>query len=122
MQRAILIQPSIVEEGLRPITYEKKVEPGFIDVYGIDTSGRMVVIEIKRKTARKNAALQLTKYVNSLRETVNHEIRGILVAPQLAKGVQKILVTLGLEFKSLDPRKCADILRRKDMKTLIDFY
>jgi RecB family endonuclease NucS len=122
MQRAILRQPSIIEEGLRLITYEKKVDPGFIDVYGIDKEGKMVVIEIKRKTAGKEAALQLSKYVESVKNTVNREIRGILVAPQIAKGVQKLLMTLGLEFKLLDPRKCAEILNEKETKKLVDFY
>jgi RecB family endonuclease NucS len=122
MQKAILLQPSIVEEGLKPITYEKKVEPGFIDVYSIDKNGRMVVIEIKRKTAGRGAALQLAKYVDSLKITVNREIRGILVAPQIARGVQKLLVTLGLEFRSLDPKKCAEVLGKKETKKLVDFY
>jgi RecB family endonuclease NucS len=122
MQRAILRQPSIIEEGLRLITYEKKVEPGFVDVYGIDKDGRMVVIEIKRKTAGREAALQLSRYVESLKNTVNREIRGILVAPQIAKGVQRLLVTLNLEFKLLDPRKCAEILGEKETKRLVDFY
>jgi RecB family endonuclease NucS len=122
MQRAILLQPSIVEDGLKLITYEKKVEPGFIDVYGIDAKGRMVIIEIKRKTAGKEAALQLAKYVNSVKNTVNREIRGILVAPQLAKGAQKLLVTLGLNFKQLDPRKCSEIIRETETKKLVEFY
>jgi len=122
MQEAIKIQPSLVEEGLRPITYEKKVEPGFIDVYGVDKNGRMVVIEIKRRKAGKEAVLQLSRYVNSLRSTVNREVRGILVAPRIAKGVQKLLMTLGLEFKSLDPKKCAEILEKRKAKSLEDFY
>lgn len=121
MQEAILIQPSLVEEGLRPITYEKKVDPGFIDVYGVDKDGRMVVIEIKRRTAGKEAALQLSRYVESLKSTVNREIRGILVAPKIAKGVQKMLVTLGLEFKRLDPKKCAEVLKKRETKSLEDF-
>lgn len=122
MQKAILLQPSIVEEGLKPIVYEKKVEPGFIDVYAADKNGKLVVIEIKRKTAGKDAALQLAKYVDSLRKTVTRDVRGILVAPQIAKGVQKILTTLGLEFKQLDPRRCAEIVKEKETKKLIDFY
>ena len=122
MQKAILVQPSIVEEGLRPITYEKKVEPGFIDVYGVDKDGKMVVIEIKRKTAGREAALQLAKYAESLKKTVNHEVRGILVAPQIAKGVQTLLVTLGLDFRRLDPKKCTEILRRIETKKIADFF
>lgn len=122
MQRAILLQPSIVEEGLKLITYEKKVKPGFIDIYAIDSKGRMVTIEIKRKTAGKEAALQLAKYVDSVKSIVNREVRGILVAPRLAKGVQKLLVTLELDFRQLDPKRCAEIVRETETKKLEDFF
>lgn len=122
MQRAILVQPSLVEEGLKLITYEKKVKPGFIDIYGIDKEGKMVVIEIKRKAAGREAALQLSKYVESMKRTTNREVRGILAAPSLAKGVQRLLLTLGLDFKRLDPRKCAEVLRKAEVKTLSEFF
>jgi len=122
MQRAILLQPSIVEKGLKPITYEKKVEPGFIDVYGIDKDGKLVVIEIKRITAGREVALQLSRYVKSVKAIVNREVRGILVAPEIAKGVQKLLVTLGLEFRPLNPKKCAEILRRHETRKLAEFF
>ena len=121
MRKAILLNPSLIEEGLKPISYEKKVEPGFIDVYGIDQSGRMVVIEIKRKRAGKDAALQLAKYVESLRSLVSREIRGILVAPQISKGVQELLVMLKLDFKLLDPKKCSEMMRRTEIKKIADF-
>ncbi len=121
MQKAILLHPSLVEDGLKPITYEKRVEPGFIDVYAIDKKGRMVVIEIKRKIAGREAALQLAKYVESLKPMVNREIRGILAAPQISKGVQKLLVSLGLDFKPVEPRKCAETLRKMETKRIDDF-
>jgi len=122
MQRAILAEPEIVEPGFKPITYEKKVEPGFVDVYGIDRDGRLVVVEIKRRTAGRDAVLQLARYVDSIRSTVNREVRGLLVAPRLGKGVQRILVTLGLDFKTLDPRRCAEILSRSETKRLEEFF
>ncbi len=122
MQRAILVEPEIVESGFKSITYEKKVEPGFVDVYGIDKDGKLVVVEIKRKTAGRDAALQLAKYVDSIRSTVSREVRGLLVAPRLAKGVKRVLVTLGLDFKALDPRKCAEILSRSETRKLEDFF
>jgi len=122
MQRAILFQPSIIEEGLKPITYEKKVEPGFIDVYGVDKDGKMVVIEIKRKIAGKEAALQLARYVESLKLTSNREVRGILASPQIAKGVQKLLATLRLDFRPLDPRRCTEILRDMETRKLAEFF
>jgi len=122
MQRAILMEPSLLEEGFKPISYEKKVEPGFVDVYGVDKGGRFVVVEIKRKTASREAALQLAKYVDSVRTMVNREVRGILAAPSLAKGVQRLLSILGLDFRALDPRKCAEALTKPETKRLVEFF
>jgi len=122
MHKAILIKPSLLEEGFKPISYEKKVEPGFVDVYGVDRSGRLVVVEIKRKTAGKDAALQLAKYIEAIKSKADREIRGILVAPNIAKDVQRMLAILGLEFKALDPRKCADVLRRAETRKLETFF
>jgi len=121
MQKAILMEPSILEEGFKPISFEKKVEPGFVDVYGIDSEGRLVVVEIKRRTAGREAALQLAKYIDSMKQKVSREIRGILVAPRLAKGTQRLLDTLGLDFKALDPKKCAEILSKPKVRGLEEF-
>ena len=76
MQRAILLKPDLLEEGFRPISYEKKVAPGFVDVYGEDKDGKFVVVEIKRKTAGKEAAMQLARYIEAVRGRTNREVRG----------------------------------------------
>jgi RecB family endonuclease NucS len=122
MQKAILEEPSLLEEGFRIVSYEKKVKPGFVDVYGVDKEGKLVVVEIKRKTAGKGAAVQLAKYIDAIRGKANREVRGVLVAPNIAKDVQRLLETLGLEFKSLDPRKCAEILKRTKAGKLEAFF
>jgi len=122
MQRAILTEPSLLEPDFAPITYEKKVEPGFIDVYGIDRDGKFVVIEIKRRTAGWQAALQLARYVDAIKDMVNREVRGILVAPRLGKGIQRLLETLKLEYKALSPKKCAKVLTRSETKKLAEFF
>jgi RecB family endonuclease NucS len=122
MQRAILVDPSLLEEGFEPISYEKKVEPGFVDVYGVDGDGRLVVVELKRRTAGRDAALQLAKYIDFVKTITNRELRGVLVAPRLAKGVQTLLTSLGLEFKALEPKKCADVLQRSESRKLADFF
>ena len=93
-----------------------------MDIYGVDRDGRLVVVEIKRKTASRGAVLQLAKYVESIRKMVNREVRGVLAAPSMAKGVQRLMVTLGMDFKPLDPKKCAEILRKAETKKLIDFF
>ena len=122
MHKAVLLMPSLVEDGLRPISYEKKVEPGFVDVYCEDKAGKFVVIEIKRKTASTKAALQLAKYVGAVKGIVNKEVRGVLAAPNLGKGVQRLLTTLGLEYRVLDPKKCAEVLSKPEIKPLQQFF
>lgn len=121
MRRAVVANPSLIESGFKPISFEKKVEPGFVDVYGIDKEGRLVVIEIKRNIAGKASVLQLAKYVEAVKVTTNRKIRGILVAPNISKDVQPMLVTLNLEFKPLSPRKCAEILTRRKTRKIVDF-
>ena len=122
MHRAILLKPALLEAGFKPISYEKKVEPGFVDVYGVDEAGRLVVVEVKRKTAGKEAALQLAKYIDAIKVKANRELRGILVAPSLGKDVQRLLETLGLEFKALDPKKCAAVLKKAETTKLEAFF
>ncbi len=46
----------------------------------------------------------------------------MLVAPTIGKDVQRMLATLGLEFKALDPKKCAQILRKAETAKLEDFF
>ncbi len=122
MYKAILLKPSLLEDGFKPISYEKKVEPGFVDVYGVDKHGKLVVVEIKRKTAGKKAAFQLAKYIEAIKSKADREVRGILAAPNIAKDVQRLLATLKLEFKSLDPRKCAEVLKKAETRKLETFF
>ncbi|MCX8169361.1 MAG: endonuclease NucS [Candidatus Methanomethylicia archaeon] len=113
MQKAIIMSPNLIEEGFKIISFEKHVEPGFIDLYGLDSIGRLVVLEIKRRTADKSAVLQLAKYVSEIKSRNPYrEVRGILVAPSLSKSAQSLLHSLGLEFKRLNPKVCAKILNR----------
>ncbi len=122
MHRAILLKPALFEEGFKPISWEKKVEPGFVDIYGEDKNGKLVIIEVKRKTASKEAALQLAKYIEPIKAKINRELRGVLVAPSLGKDVQRLLVTMGLEFKALDPKDCAMVLKKAETSKLESFF
>ncbi len=122
MLRAILLKPDLFEEGFKPISWEKHVEPGFVDIYGEDKTGKLVIIEVKRRTASKEAALQLAKYIEPIKAKVNREVRAVLVAPSLAKDVQRVLVTMGLEFKELDPKKCAEVLNKPGHRKLETFF
>lgn len=122
MQAAILFQPALLEEGFRPIKAEKQVEPGFIDIMGVDKDNVLTIVEIKRNPATTEAVLQLQKYMDVFKSDSTRRIRGILVAPELARGAQGLLAKLGLEFKALSPEVCAVVLKRKRSKTLTEFF
>jgi endonuclease len=122
MHKALLLKPSLLEEGFKPISYEKHIEPGFVDIYGEDINGKLVVVEVKRKAAGKEAALQLSRYIESIKGKANRELRGVLAAPSLGKDVQRMLATLGLEFKALDPKKCAEVLKKAENAKLETFF
>ncbi len=122
MQKAILLEPSLIEEGFSPMSFEKKVDPGFIDIYGRDKQGNLVVIEIKRVKADREAVFQLSRYVEDIKTRVRGKVRGVLVAPHLAKGVQRLLAELRLEFKGLDPKKCATLIAKPQKQKLDVFF
>lgn len=122
MHRAILLKPELLEEGFKPISWRKKLSLEFVDVYGEDKNGNLVIVEVKRKTASKEAALQLAKYIEPIKAKVNRPVRAVLVAPSLGKDVQRLLATLGLEFKALDPKTCAEVLRKTENSKLESFF
>lgn len=122
MQKAVIANPELIEEGLRPITKEKGVEPGFIDVYAMDREGNIVVIELKRRTATGDNALQLAKYVEEVkRRSGGRGVRGILAAPSASKKALLLLEKHGLEFKTLTPQKCAEFVKSSPSKRITDF-
>lgn len=122
MKRAIMIEPSLVEPGLKLISEERKmVDSGFTDVCAEDSSGQLVVIEIKRNPANRNAVLQLNRYVVTLRKRVNRPVRGILAAPELKSGTSTLLTKLGFDFKQISPEKCFRILKPRTEARLSDF-
>ena len=122
MQEAILVQPSLLEDGFRPITSERAVDPGFIDILGVDKNNILTVVELKRVKATRKAVLQLKKYMDVINMDANRKVRAILVAPSLADDALEILASLGYEFKALTPQKCTEVLKQRSGKLITDFF
>lgn len=93
--------PSIIEDGLRIIEHERDTKHGAIDFFARDSTGRPVLIEIKRRRATHTHVDQLRRYVDLYKES-NQDIRGILVAPTASENVQRELREYDLEFVSLE--------------------
>jgi RecB family endonuclease NucS len=64
----------------------------------------------------------LAGYVKAIRKKADREVRGVLAAPDIAKDVQRTLASLGLEFRHLDPKKCAETLSKAETKKLAEFF
>ena len=112
MQRAIILQPDIIEPGFKILDFEKKVPPGFVDVYGVDADGNTVVIEIKKDPAGFPAIKQLLEYLKYLPAPQGRKLRPMIVAPSIAKGSQSTLAKSGIEFKQLTLQKAVGVLQK----------
>jgi RecB family endonuclease NucS len=123
MQRVLALHPELIEAGLHTVWRERRVVPGFIDILARDRAGRFVVVEIKRGRADRDAVLQLHSYVRSLQATedTGSPLRGILVAPSLAKGTQALLEQLGLEYRKVAPSNCYQHLREVETRRLTEY-
>ncbi|NJF25056.1 endonuclease NucS [Thermococcus sp. Bubb.Bath] len=105
MAEMIFQNPEIIESGFKPLFREKPIKHGIVDILGQDRKGNIVVLELKRRKAELHAVSQLKRYVEALREEYGEGVRGILVAPSLTSGAERLLRDEGLEFKKVEPPK-----------------
>ncbi|MEM2122617.1 MAG: endonuclease NucS [Candidatus Bathyarchaeia archaeon] len=109
---ALVYEPGLFEDGFHIITKEKKIPSGFVDLFGVDREGRLTVIEVKKGVAGRESVLQLKRYIDDLKGEGETPLRGVILASGLAKGCQRLLESLGLEFKRVDSRRCYEALMR----------
>ena len=92
MRRAILMKPSIIEDGFKPIECERRAgDAGFIDILGVDSAGRLVVMEIKRRNATSEDVKQLVRYVEKIEEEFGKRPRALIVAPGVQRSAMREL-------------------------------
>jgi RecB family endonuclease NucS len=105
LKEHVLDHPERVEAGFEPIATERETDVGPMDVFGEDSAGRPVVVELKRRRVGPDAAGQLRRYVDALTRELGDgcEVRGILVAPSVTDRAAALLDREGLEFVALDP-------------------
>ncbi|OUJ19198.1 RecB family endonuclease NucS [Methanonatronarchaeum thermophilum] len=117
MQKQITKNPEIIEEGLRIIEAERKTGYGRIDLFGRDSQGNNVIIELKRKRVGPKAVDQLQRYIDYYQEKGYKNIRGILVSPSITPNAQKRIEDQKLEHIKLEPPKT----KPQRIKTLDQF-
>ena len=105
LREFLLDRPAAIESGFEPLSTERPTDAGPIDIFGRDTEGRPVVVELKRRRVGPSAASQLQRYVAAIGREVGDDaaVRGILVAPSVTDRARRLLAEHDLEFVAVAP-------------------
>lgn len=114
----IFFNPWLVEKGLRITGREKDVGAGAVDLIGVDSEGRPVLIEIKRATATRESVLQLYRYVEGFTKLTGSTPRGVLIAPSFTTQALDALIRLNLEYREVDLKKLWLLKKKESIKNL----
>ncbi|MGV8087350.1 MAG: endonuclease NucS [Candidatus Woesearchaeota archaeon] len=116
MSDMIYENPLLIEKGFKPFSREEHTKFGFIDVFGTDKDGKIVVIECKRDNSDFKAVQQLHRYIHKISKSKGikeENIRGIIASPRISSNARVMLEELGYSFVSITPPK---YLERYDKK------
>lgn len=92
----------VIEEGLELIRREYPTSLGPVDILGVDSSGRTVAIEIKRR-GEIDGVEQVARYVESLDQDPRlAPVRGMLVAQSIAPQARTLGGARGIETMEVD--------------------
>ncbi len=123
MSDMIKDNPGLIGEDFSPLSREEHTKFGFIDVFGHDGNGNLVVVECKRYTAGFSAVQQLRRYVEKIVELKGVDkdsVKGVVAAPDIAKNAESMLKQWGFSFKRVNPPKRLEKFN-KDQKSLVDY-
>jgi endonuclease len=104
MSDMIREHPALISKEFRPVSREEHTAVGFVDVFGHDGEGNLVVIECKRYTAGLSAVSQLHRYVEKikqLRGTPN--VTGIMASPKISPNALEMLQGYGYAWRHVHP-------------------
>ncbi len=104
MAKMLFNEPSLIEEGFRPLSTEEHTKYGFIDLFGYDKDSVLTVVECKRYNGDLSAVTQLRRYVEKIKDAKGLErVRGILACPKISSHALKMLQDWGFEFRMINP-------------------
>lgn len=115
--------PEVISKDFKPLSREEHTKFGFIDVFGHDKKGNLVIIECKRYSAGLSAVQQLRRYVEKIIELKGikeENVKGIIAAPEIAPNAKEMLEKWGFSFCIVNPPKRLERFN-KDQKSLGDF-
>lgn len=123
MSDMIKNNPVLISKDFSPLSREEHTKFGFIDVFGHDKKGNLVIVECKRYTAGFDAVQQLRRYVEKIVELKGvdkKKVKGVIAAPSIAKNASEMMEKWGFSFVSVTPPKRLEKFNR-DQKSISDF-
>lgn len=116
-------KPHLISSDFKPLSREEHTQYGFIDVFGHDNKGNLIIVECKRYSAGLSAVQQLRRYVekiSDLKGIDNSRIQGVIAAPDITKNAKEMLLNWGFSFVSVEAPKRLERYR-KNQKSILDF-
>jgi len=112
---------AVLSSDFRPISREEQTDVGFIDVFGHDGTGGLVVVECKRITASLMAVDQLRRYVERVKQIKGtQQVGGVLAAPSITPNALEMLTNYGFLFARVEPPMRLERWSR-DQKKIFEF-
>lgn len=121
MSEMIYNNPELIEKGFKPYSMEEQTKYGFIDVFGQDKDGKVVIVECKRYCADLGAVQQLRRYVEKVQASKGIEasqIRGFVAAPKITSNAEQMLKDWGFQFVAVNPPKYREKFDKKQSNLL----
>lgn len=106
MSDMIKDNPHLIAPDFKPLSREEHTTFGFIDVFGHDGAGNLVVVECKRYTAGLSCVTQLRRYVEKIKALKGvQNVKGVMAAPGITANALSMLTQWGFTHVHIDPPK-----------------
>ncbi|MBL7055667.1 endonuclease NucS [Candidatus Woesearchaeota archaeon] len=104
MSLLIMKTPTLISKDFEPLSMEEHTKYGFIDVFGHDKKGNLVVVECKRQNGDLSAVTQLRRYVEKMKKLKGVEnVQGVLACPKISPNALKMLEDWGFKHAVVRP-------------------
>nr|MCK4929553.1 endonuclease NucS [Nanoarchaeota archaeon] len=121
MSDMIKTKPELISNDFKPLSREEHTKFGFIDVFGHDKKGNLVVVECKRYTASLQCVTQLRRYVEKIKELKGtQKVKGILASPKISPNAKAMLEKWKFKWVQVHPPKRLERYT-KDQKNLYEW-
>ncbi len=98
--------PELISRDFRPLSREEHTAVGFLDLFGHDGQGNLIVVECKRYTAGLSAVSQLHRYVEKIKQLRGTpRVKGVMASPKIAPNALEMLKGYGYAWAEVAPPK-----------------